>query len=419
MRRCSLLGVFVFLSVVSAPAFAQLNLVDEDAFRLDLGAYVSSFSAYQRIPYDTGGLAPRAFGINASLLRLEWRAQLFSDITFDVHNRFFWTALTNEQGSRGLGLGATVPPERTVDLQSTFLDGEGLYFEHDLDRLSLTFFTSFADFTLGRQAVTWGNSSIFTVADLWTQFSPFELDTSQKRGVDALRAMMYPAGFELEVIAVDRGELDDLSGGVRLSRTMGIGDYYVGLAKNYERLWTLLGVALDLDVVRGHAEVALPIEIGLSDEDSGVGLPRATVGADWFASSKFTLIAEYHFNGPGASDPSDYLAELQKPAVSRGERYFIGQHYAGLAAAYLPFEDTLTLSMSTIGNLTDPSVLVAPSLAYDLSQNTTATLGGYFGFGGYPELQTDPLSPFPTGLETKSEYGLYGNVFFLQLSGYF
>jgi len=33
------------------------------------------------------------------------------------------------------------------------------------------------DVTLGRQAITWGVAKLFPSADLWSQFSPFELDT--------------------------------------------------------------------------------------------------------------------------------------------------------------------------------------------------------------------------------------------------
>lgn len=419
--RLATVALSIACVLVPATASAELNLVDADALRLDLGAYVGSFSAYQTTPYETAGVLPDSTGTNAAVLRFEWKAGLGDNVTLDVQNRFFWSVSNRSNRLGSFGLGSTVPPDRTLDLRSTIVDENGVLLEHDLDRLAINIFTSVADITVGRQAVTWGNSTIFTVADLWTQFSPFELDTSQKRGVDAIRVLGYPGGFEVEAIVVDRGEdVEDLSGGFRVGWTLDRGDYYAGLAKSYERVWTLMGMAVDLGSIRGHGEIALPFGLEIStDEPPGLERPRLTIGADWFASSKFTAFAEYHYNGPGTADPDQYLNELQSPALARGERYFIGKHYAGLAAAYLPMEDTLTLALSTVANITDPSVLVSPSLAYQISQNATATLGGYFGAGDYPEIAFDPANPAITTFNVFSEYGLYGHVYFLQLAGYF
>ena len=92
-----------------------------------------------------------------------------------------------------MGFGVSVIPGRRWDLSSVFVDQERLRVWHDIDRLSLTWYTDFADITVGRQAITWGISNVYPVADLWAQFSPFELDTEEKPGVDAVRILSYPA----------------------------------------------------------------------------------------------------------------------------------------------------------------------------------------------------------------------------------
>jgi len=74
---------------------------------------------------------------------------------------------------------------------------------------------------------------------------------------------------------------------------------------------------------------------------------------------------------------------------------------------------------SAIGNLTDPGLLLAPSLTYALSQNVSATLGGYAGIGERPQFSFNPDEPRESSGVVPSEYGLYPNVFFLQLAGYF
>lgn len=398
-------------AAAAAPATAEQSLVETEDFNLRLGGYAGSFSSYQWTGYDTAGLAPEHTGVNAGVLRLEWKAGLTDNVALDVQNRFFWNIAPAVGASTGLvGLGSTVAPQRTVDLRSVIVEEEGILVEHDIDRLALSFFTPVADVTVGRQAVTWGNSTIFTVADLWTQFSPFELDTSQKRGVDALRVLGYPAdGLEVEAIVVDRGDLAKLSGGARAAWTIDRGDYYLGAGRNYDTVWGLMGLAVDLGDFRGHSEIALPY----IEERRQLDAPRLTLGIDYF-SSRVTALLEYHFNGPGVSDPAQYLAALSSDAVARGERYFVGKHYVGATAAYLPWENLVTLSLTTVANVTDPSLLVSPSLMYAISQNVTASLGGYVGLGDAPRF--DLTSPMP--LTIGSEFGLYPNVIFLQLAGF-
>lgn len=420
-RTAQLVAAVVALvaTIGAAPVAAEVSLIDEESLSLGLGAYLGSFTGYQHTPYETFGLIPEESGTSAAVLRLEWRAGIGDWLTIDLQNRFFWSmSTTGAAGFGGVGLGSTVPPTRTVDLTSEIL-APNPRLEHDLDRLALTFYTPVADIIVGRQAVTWGNSSLFTPADLWTQFSPFEIDTSQKRGVDAIRVLAYPGDLELEAIVVDRKYVEDLSGGVRLGWVKGAGDHYAALAKNYGTVWTIIGMAADLGVVRGHGELALPLELPLdSDTHLGFAEPRATIGADWFATSKLTLLAEYHLNGPGTTDASDYLPQLQSEEFARGERYFVGKHYGGLVASYRLLDDTLIPSLAVLSNLVDPSFLFSPSLAYQLSQNVSATFGAYVGLGQYPEVQIDPTDPRLSALRVNSEYGLYGQVFYLQISGY-
>ena len=417
LRTLTLLLVLL----LPATASAELTIVDKDTFDLRLGAYIGNFSSYQRMPFETAGVIAPSTSSNAALLRLEWKSQLSEQLALDVQNRFFWSLTNGTAAGGAIGLGSTVAPNRTVNLRSEIINERSTLLEHDLDRLSVTWFTSFADITLGRQAVTWGNSTIFTLGDLWTQFSPFEADTSQKRGVDAVRMLSYPGGVELDIIVVDRGkEIEDLSGGFRLLWSLGDADYYTALAKNYRTVWTLMGFAVDLEVGRLHGELGLPLALELENEiPAGFRLPRATAGFDWFQSSKFTVFAEYHFNGPGTQDTDRYIFELLDPAVRRGERYYLGQHYGGLGASYLPYDDLLTLTLATTSNLTDPSILIAPSVGYAVAQNVTATLGGYVGLGKYPHIAFDPAEPRLTTFDVFSEYGLYGQTFFLQLAGYF
>jgi len=399
--RLKVLGMTAFLCVTPSLALAATPLIESDSFALELGGYTSSTTGVQHRPYDVPTL-PRTTGLAASLVRFEWRAYISDNITIDVHNRFF-ARVSSAPTDASVGLGSTVAPERSVDLQSIIVEESGLLVEHDLDRASASINTRAGDITMGRQAVTWGVSLLFPVADFWTQFSPFELDTSQKRGVDGVRFLTYPGDrIEVDLIAVDRGSVDDLSAGARIGWSSDMADYHFMLARNYERIWMAMGSAVDLDWARLYGEIATPF---LPDE-SQLELPRATLGLN-VLRSKYTVSVEYHFNGLG---DDELLAGIAKAEVARGEQYLLGRHYLGVAGSYTPRE-FITFSLLALGALDHPSMLIAPSIDYEIAPDIHARFLSYVGVGDRPDLSGIPVVP--------SEFGAYGESYFFELSAFF
>ena len=411
MRRRWTIGLAVLVSIVSvqlaaSPAAAELTLVDNDdggAFRLALGGYGQSVSGLQNLTYDTPDPIADQRGFNSAVLRLELDAQFTRDVTLDVHDRLFWSLTAPPSPATGsvFGIGASAAPDRTVDLSSTIIDENGMLLENDIDRAALRIYTPAADITLGRQAITWGKSGIFPIVDLWSRFSPYELDQSQKRGIDAARVLAYPSmELELDFVVADRGSLEDLSGGVRAGWTVDRVDLLFAAAKVWNEVVGVAGVSADLTDVKLRAEVVEPFDL----DETEFRLPRATVGVDWIRPD-FSLTGEYHFNGAGEPDSDDYVEQLSSEVYARGESYFLGQQYLGATFAYTGVEE-LALSMTVISNLLDPSVLISPALRYDISQNADLSLGAFQGFGEAPEFLPTP--------SFGSEFGSYGGFYFAQ-----
>jgi len=63
--------------------------------------------------------------------------------------------------------------------------GFGIY--QNLDRLSLTIQTDFADIFIGRQPIAWGSARVINPTDILSPFTFNELDKEERRGVDAIR----------------------------------------------------------------------------------------------------------------------------------------------------------------------------------------------------------------------------------------
>jgi hypothetical protein len=408
LRRLVRVGTTIGLLVLPQTSAAQLMVFSGEKNELTLGGYVRTLTGVYDLGYELSG-AERTSGFNAEVVRLKWNLHLGERVVVEAHDRIQVQVSSTSAGfgESVAGFGVSAVPSRSVDLSTELIEEERLRAWHDVDRLSLTVYSDFADVTVGRQAITWGISNLFPVADLWAQFSPFELDTEEKPGIDAVRVLAYPGeGWELDAILADRGSADDLSAGVRASLSLSWADLHFAGGKFWNEALVVAGISAPIDVWKLRAEAVLPYDL---DENTGK-LPRATLGIDWLGGETM-LSTEYHFNGIGATDPEEYGSVLVDPRFARGESYYLGRHYLGWLASWTPGNDRLSLTASSLINLQDPSVALTPVFTYDLGQNMRLSAGAMVTFGD---------RPLPTDLPTlRSEYGTYGDLIFSRISIYF
>jgi len=404
------LALLLALVLAPAPARAEIPIYEGETVRFGVGGYVRTLSGVQLTAIeDIPGVAevPPTLGLSQTITRLEWKLDLGRDVTLEVHNRLALTVTSAElPAGGGLGAGVTRAPPRSLDLRSVLADEPGLLLDHDLDRLLVRARLGDVDLVVGRQAISWGTSILFQVADAWAAFSPFDLDTSQKRGLDALRVSApIGDGLVLDAVIADRGSVEDLSGGVRLVAYLDQADVHVGLAKQWRQLAAMAGVSFAFDTTKLRGEVWGAWDAG----EEAWELPRATLGFDWF-SGDLTLMFEAHYNGAGTDDPDAYLAHAGTSRhLARGEVYLLGRYYLGAAARYLLLPD-LELGLSVMMNLLDPSALLTTTLRYDIAENVDLVLGAFNGLGAGGDLAAGRLG---------SELGSYGHLVFAQLAAFF
>lgn len=387
-----------------APATAQ----SAQSPGLALGGYVRSLTAMQDLGYDAG-LADRRSVFHGEVVRLKWMMSAGEQLRLTVHNRLQAQVTSTAQGfgTGVVGFGVSAVPDRTVSLSTTIFEEDRFRVVHDIDRLALDIYTDAVDVTLGRQAISWGISNLFPVADLWTQFSPFELDTEEKRGIDAVRALAYPtSGVELDMVVADRGTLRDLSGGARATIELPWADVYIGGGKFWRRLMALGGASIVFDTWKLRGEIGIPFHLDSTNTEP----IRATVGVDQLGAD-YQISVEYHHNGLGTNDASEYIARVTAPAFQRGETYFLGRHYLGANGNYLA-TDRLSFSLSLIANLGDPSTTISPVATYDMGQHTRLSAGGLIAAGKTPLLSLTPP-------QLRSEFGAYGRLAYTRVSVFF
>jgi hypothetical protein len=402
-------------AAMPATAPAQTTVAEVEAARLVVDGYVRTITLLHDRGFDLPslpGLAPlaRETGSHGQVLRLKWRLE-GERWRLEVHDRIQVRVASESAGDQVIGFGVGAEPERLVSLRTDFVRRDRLLAWHDIDRLALVVQAGPVDLTVGRQAVTWGTAMLFPVADLWATFSPFEQDTEEKPGIDAARALFYPAsGVEMDVVVAHRGDLDDLSAGVRATISRPGADLWVGAGKFWRQLAAMGGVTLLRDHSRWRVEAVVPWDM----DDPSFQLPRVTLGADWLGGTR-SLGLEYHYNGIGRAAPDGYLDAFADPRLRRGESYYLGRHYAGAMGAWSPDEETrLNLAVTALVNLGDRSAALTPTASYDLGQAVRLSLGALVSAGAPPDVNTVP--PF---IHPRTEFGLYGNALFTLLSVYF
>jgi len=300
------------------------------------------------------------------------------------------------------------------------LSGEGttLAYRHELDRLLVALHPGWGEVTVGRQAIGLGRGVLFGAVDIFSPFSPVEVDREWRRGVDAARVeYRFSDTGSVELLAAF-GESWDRS--ALLGRVRGyFGDVDGELIFGKRAEDTMYGATMSATV--GEAEMHLELALFDTPEaqpegglfGSGRLVGKAVLGAShtFDLGDGLTLLGEYHYSGFGVRDAEDAVTRLADPLFQerllRGDMQILGRHAVALRSAY-PLTDSLTGAFLILQSPADGSGLAAPSITWDLTQNVSLAVSSFI-----------PWGPGPSSGRLGSEYGGRPVSLFLQLSAYF
>lgn len=319
---------------------------------------------------------------------------------------------------------------RVTDFDSQLFPGEndpvGSFSIHqNLDRAAVSISAGRVDLFLGRQAIAWGSARAVNPTDILAPYAYTELDTEDRIGVDAVR-LRYPLGFMGEI---DAGCVFGNDFEASQSACFLRGKFYLArtdvslLAVNF-RENLLVGV----DLARSIGGAGAWLEAGYvvvdafdSDdvESTDDDYLRATIGADYSFGGDIYGFIEYHYNGAGSTDASQYVVNSEtKIAYREGNTYLAGQHYLipGVTRQLTPL---ISGGVEAMINLRDPSALIATSVEYNVADNIYLKAGAFIGWGSQPSLRwTPPISSIPVVIPA-SEFGSYQDTFYSSFRVYF
>jgi len=286
---------------------------------------------------------------------------------------------------------------------------------HNLDRFFVSIKTNFADIFIGRQAIAWGSAYVTNPTDVVAPFTFNELDTEERRGVDAIR-MRIPLGAmdELDVgyIFGDNFEFSKSAFYVR-------GKFYIWQT---DLALLVMGfrenLLLGLDISRSIAGAGFRFEAAYVVPDyfdKTIYVPdtsddpylRASLGLDYNFGGNLYVYTEYHINTAAEKDPLNYNDYFLSTAFQEGTAYLMGRHYLALGMTY-QLSPLIPFSSMILYNLGDNSFSFSPSLEYNIAENIYLSLGAYLAVGKRPEIN-----------RLHSEFGAYPHMLFSSFRYYF
>lgn len=333
---------------------------------------------------------------------------------------------TSMDGSPGLGgLSQSSSGRRYrldwVGLETNTWDENGAAFYVDLDRANLKYRFSLGDLTVGRQAVTFGETYFWNPLDIFNPFDARSFDRDYKPGVDLLKldvpfgdfsgmnvivgaynGGMGPSDFKRHVfIARCYGSLQGWDMAVQGGQVYGGSQFGYGFT----------GEAFSLEV-RGEASwfkskiddrvIFDPGIRMLDDSFTGVaGLGRKV-------TDRVTVETEYLYNGAGIPENMD--AGLAR--VGAGDALHIGRHLAGASVSWetMPL---LATRFACIYSFSDGSRVFQPGLTWSLSNESELVAGAVINMGKRPG--TDAMG-FP---RLRSEFGTSPDAYYMEVKIYF
>ena len=408
----SLLVVLIVLNLNAAPAAAQDRTVESPAISVRTSvkatALVSrSADAPDLFPQQTAG---------ESMLRLriepEIRATRNTTINVAYEQRLHYaSAPTVGVGVIGLLPSELSTPFRIEPLVWRVNESANGAWRHEIDRANAQIHLRRADLTIGRQAIGWGRGVMFTSIDLFTPFSPLEVDREWRSGVDAARA---------DIKLTDRSSIDLVGAfGDTLDRSA-----FAARGRGYAG-------AVDVEVAGGRrgqdffAGVTSSAAVGDAEVHGEAAAFRVPSGADHDIVWKVVVggsyrvpigagilaYAEYHYSGFGAERPEEILSLLTTPSFVgrfiRGDMQILSRHAVGATGSYEASPE-LTCSGQWLHNPGDQSGIVVPAMTYTFN-DAVSVLGAVYVPYGRP----------PAGGVLRSEFGAAPLSGLLQLRVYF
>jgi hypothetical protein len=243
-----------------------------------------------------------------------------------------------------------------------------------LDRFYLGYNGEQLVIRFGRQTVSWGNGLIFHPLDIFTPFSPVDINKNYKTGDDMLYGQwLFENDDDLQMILLPRrnlknNQIENEQSSLAFKyhgRYQKEWDFDFALARHFDE--SVLGFGLSKDV----SEAIWRFDVTATHLKEGNTVVSLITNMDyswvWFEHNFYGYI-EYFHNGVGETQVDRYSELALQTRLERGEVYTRGKDYlgTGIQIELTPLFNFYTSSMI---NLYDQSGIFQIRGIYDLAQD--------------------------------------------------
>lgn len=300
------------------------------------------------------------------------------------------------------------------------------------DRFNTKASYEWADFTVGRQVITFGKAYFWNPLDVFLPFDSRQFDRDYKAGVDAVR------------VDISLGDFSGINFVGALGREISLDGDYIGREGAFDASWYGSALLARLFTNQAGWDVALqggkiyggyqigggavgeigPIEVRgeaaylFAEKRKSLPSPfegdlledhwTAVMGLGHRFENTLNIEIEYLYNDAG--DPDNLDAALIRS--QNGTSLHLGRHILGIMGHY-EFLPVLTGQLAWLFSFSDTSSQIQPGLTYSVADETDLLLGAIVNMGEDPEGDS-ALTP-----DLQSEFGTYPDIYYLELKTYF
>jgi hypothetical protein len=291
-------------------------------------------------------------------------------------------------------------------LTSRYIDNTGSEAYHRLDRFHASYEWKRSYLRVGRQAVKWGGSKIFSPTDIFRPYTPTDVVRDYKNGTDMVLFRSFSNRFEdVQFAVAPRRDGDSHD----IKEKMSTAAVKVRSEKSDDRYDLIFGRHYGGNLLGG----------GYSGETEEVGYNADAVyvldsGEDYFAyaltldysslifDSEIYSYLEFYYNSLGVDDIKKVPdSEELQGLINRGDVFLRDKYYAAGGFRYEPYS-LIDVEASVIVNLNDLSYIFQPRCVWDIKKNVRILAGldlpyGVVGseFGGFYDDSSEKVVSSP------------------------
>jgi len=327
------------------------------------------------------------YQFNSNKLRIDLESDIGDSVTFGANFDFInysgktkWNLLDYLPGS----VTSIIPPEQESSYNLAYNDSIFL------DDAYLKLFFKYVDLTVGKQQISLGTGYAWNPTDVFN-FKNLLDPTYEQPGHNAIR-LNIPVGSKYSIVTIYTPE-DKWKNSGKLLRLKGKISHFDYSVIVIEKEWTFTDYLTYTPLIQKRRViggdfagelVGLGIwgEVAYNDMEITKNFWEEVLGLDYTFRSGTYLMGEYYRNTLGKTDYKKYdfndwmqFISQEKKAISQDQVY---------ASISYPATDLINIGCSAIVSINDGSVVVVPTIAYNIFQDVdlSAYLNFYLGKEG-------------------------------------